>query len=288
MQRAVTSRVLQAELDFAAACPLLELHERIVEDQSIKDNHERLISMYNELRKKWYYEKLKKMIPFANDSMTIQLGEMFQHLHDIDSGDIPLPASAPQLDTQAQFASAAFNPSVGPSTHTNPAPTLEFQMKALYEDEVSKSLHRNYYINYVEELVSWNYYLLVLPVPLIFAQRRATEARVRHILTKRHGFSLWVGPTQAPTPSHVAGVYVKGRVEPGTVVALFPGAVYNSEMLQARRPFCLSVLIACFFKFFKDLTSANIPHRHRSHQMLVTSATPLYPVSLFHVLMKLS
>ncbi len=63
-------------------------------------------------------------------------------------------------------------------------------------------------------------------------QARLTAARVRDILTKRHGFSVWVGPSQAPTPSHQAGLYLKGRVEPGTVIALFPGAVFNSEMLQ--------------------------------------------------------
>lgn len=48
----------------------------------------------------------------------------------------------------------------------------------------------------------------------------------------RTGFALWLGPTQAPTPSHSAGVFLRGRALPGQVVGVFPGAVYNSEMRQ--------------------------------------------------------
>lgn len=44
------------------------------------------------------------------------------------------------------------------------------------------------------------------------------------------GFSLWLGPSQAPTPTHKAGVYLKGHVPSGTVVGLFPGAAYNADM----------------------------------------------------------
>jgi hypothetical protein len=136
VKRAIKSRMLQAELDFATACPLLELHERIVEDSSLADHPHRVFEVYKDLRKKWATETIGKLIPFANDSMTIQLSEMFQHVYDIDSGDIPLPASAPLLEGANRVASAAFKPSIGPSSHTNPAPTLQFQMKALYDDEV--------------------------------------------------------------------------------------------------------------------------------------------------------
>ena len=56
--------------------------------------------------------------------------------------------------------------------------------------------------------------------------------RQKMVLMRRMGYSVWLGPSQAPTPSHVAGVFLRGRAMPGQVVGLFPGAVYNSEMRQ--------------------------------------------------------
>ncbi|RYD91970.1 MAG: hypothetical protein EOP50_13425, partial [Sphingobacteriales bacterium] len=51
-------------------------------------------------------------------------------------------------------------------------------------------------------------------------------------MTARHGFSLWLGPSQAATAYNKAGVYLKGRAIPGTVVGLYPGAAYNGDMMQ--------------------------------------------------------
>ncbi len=86
-----------------------------------------------------------------------------------------------------------------------------------------------------------------------------SKRMVRDLMTRRHGFSLWLGPSQSASPQHPAGVYLRGRVPPGTVLvraahgfltpacrttvycklvrllftqALYPGAVYNSEMRQ--------------------------------------------------------
>lgn len=73
---------------------------------------------------------------FSSSVSLVQLSEMFQHLHDVDSGDIEIPAEPPVLPSADTDVSAAFQPSIGPSTHTNPRPTLNFQMKALYEDDV--------------------------------------------------------------------------------------------------------------------------------------------------------
>ena len=56
--------------------------------------------------------------------------------------------------------------------------------------------------------------------------------RQKMVLMRRLGYSVWLGPSQAPTTSHVAGVFLRGRAMPGQVVGLFPGAVYNSEMRQ--------------------------------------------------------
>jgi hypothetical protein len=61
---------------------------------------------------------------------------------------------------------------------------------------------------------------------------RDAAARLRLQLQARLGFALWVGPSQAPTGPYEAGVYLRGRAAPGAIVALFPGAVYNSEMLH--------------------------------------------------------
>lgn len=165
-----------------------------------------LHAAYEDALRQWRAEaSLGKKIAFANDSMTIQLAEMFQHLHDIDSGDLPVAAVPPALPPGAARSSAAFTPSIGPSTHSNPLPTLAFQMKALYADD-----------------------------------KAAAEARLRDVLQRRHGFSLWVGPSQSAAAGMKgdgkdaveAGVYVKGKAAPGAVIALYPGAVYNGEMLQ--------------------------------------------------------
>ena len=61
-----------------------------------------------------------------------QLSEMFQHLHDLDEGDVPPPD---MHDRQFLPPTAAHQPSIGPSTHTNPLMTLEFQMKAVHEEK---------------------------------------------------------------------------------------------------------------------------------------------------------
>jgi hypothetical protein len=116
---------------------------------------------FADISAKWSKEPLRSKVTFANDSITIQvrcvrrpatvyawphrcdvllrgrdlqLSEMFQHLHDIDAGDLPPAAEAsavPKLGVTAAHA-----PSIGPSTHTNPLMTLEFQMKALHSDQV--------------------------------------------------------------------------------------------------------------------------------------------------------
>lgn len=159
------------------------------------------------MRDKWVAADLSKKVSFANDSMTIQLAELCQHVADIDAGDVPIPATPPIVDARERVSSAAFQPSIGPSSHTNPAPTLAFQMKAVYEDEVASA-----------------------------------AVRTKQALGARHGFSLWVGPSQAPVgegpdgkPKPTAGVYIKGRVPPGTVVGLIPGAVFNGEMMRKPR-----------------------------------------------------
>jgi hypothetical protein len=86
------AKLLAAQQDFHLACSLLELNELIVAgvDQDL------LPSTFTSLRQKWGKEDLPRLIPFANNSMTIQLCEMFQHLHDIDNGDL-LPDTRKQL-----------------------------------------------------------------------------------------------------------------------------------------------------------------------------------------------
>ena len=198
-QRNATSRKLQASLDFAAACPLLELHEAQVTGRLRPEEAQ---AAFERSVAKWRDADLGKAIAFANDAITIQLAEMTQHVADLDAGDAPLPAAPPIQDAEAHgsgASSAAFSPSIGPSSHTNPGATLKFAMKALYADE-----------------------------------GHAADARYRHMLSQRVGFSLWLGPSQAPTPDAAAGVYVHGHAPPGSVVGLFAGVVYNGEML--RRP----------------------------------------------------
>lgn len=186
-------RLHAAELDFKTACALLELNERMVAGER---DLERLPLLHEELRQKWAASELSAALPFANDSMTVQLAEMFQHVHDIDSGDITVPARPPTLSIAERKASSAFTTSIGPSTHTNPLPTLRMQMKALHE-----------------------------------AEERSASIETRYALQARLGFSLWLGPSQACYEGHAAGVWLRGRAAPGQVVALYPGAIYNGEHL---------------------------------------------------------
>jgi hypothetical protein len=74
-------------------------------------------------------------IPFANDAITLQLAELFQHLADIDAGDgaeagAALSAALPPDIAAAARGSAAFAPSVGPSSHAGPRPSLALVMRA--------------------------------------------------------------------------------------------------------------------------------------------------------------
>ena len=194
--RDATSRRLQAAHDFMVAAALLDVHEAVASGER---DAARLANVYSAGRCKWAAADISALVPFVNDCTSAQIAAMFQHVADIDSGDAPLPATPPILDAGDANASAAFSLSIGPSTHTNPAQTLAFQMKSLYADEVA-----------------------------------AASVRHRHMLEARHGHALWIGPSQAPTPEHTAGVYLRGRAAPGTVVALYAGVVYNGEML--RRP----------------------------------------------------
>lgn len=159
-------RLLAAEFDFRHACTLLELNERLVAGAGSSPSAQALLR--SELLLKWAERPLSELIPFANDSMTIQLSEMFQHLHDLDAGDTAAPAALPAAI--APGAVAAFAPSIGPSSHTNPLPTLAFRMRAAYEDAA-----------------------------------RAAEVDVRRQLQERLGFGLWLGPSQAATGPHAAG-----------------------------------------------------------------------------------
>jgi hypothetical protein len=59
---------------------------------------------------------------------------------------------------------------------------------------------------------------------------------------RRLGFSLWIGPSQAPTPHHKAGLYLRGAALPGTVVGLYPGAAFSIDMrmrVRCARLLCL-------------------------------------------------
>ena len=196
--RASQSRKLQAELDFTAACPLLQLHEAIVGGERDPAALEALFAGYSAA---WRAPavSLGDKIGFANDAMTLQLAEMLQHVADLDAGEGGVPATPPLLPPAHRRSSASTTPrpldAAGPSSHTNPLPTLEFQMKELAA-----------------------------------AEAVAAGVAVRASLAARYGFALWVGPSQAPTPTSVAGVYLKGRCPPGGVVGLLPGAVYNPEM----------------------------------------------------------
>jgi len=134
--------------------------------------------------------------------MVAQTADLLQHLHDVDHGDLPTPAFLPRLEQPIGDSgkplpiTADDAPSIGPSTHTNPLPTADLVYKALQADEAADALQA-----------------------------------LRTLVGARAGFSLWLGPSQAPTPDNVAGVYLRGAVPPGTVVGFYPGAVYGKEML---------------------------------------------------------
>jgi hypothetical protein len=185
-------RKLAAELAFRHGCALLELNERLVAGDVLPAD---AAAARAALLREWAPSPLPRLIHFANDSLTLQLAEMFQHLHDLDAGDAAAPPAAPAAPALA--ATAAGAPSIGPSTHTNPAPTLAFQVRAALAEAGA-----------------------------------AAEAEARRQLQARLGFALWLGPSQAPTGPHEAGVYLRGRAAPGAVVALFPGAVFSEEMLR--------------------------------------------------------
>jgi len=185
-------RKLAAESAFRHGCALLDLNERLVAGDVAPAGAAALRAA---LLREWAPSPLPPLIHFANDSMTLQLAEMFQHLHDLDAGDAAAPALAPRA--LAVAATAAGAPAAGPSTHTNPAPTLAFVARAALAEA-----------------------------------RAAAEAETRRQLQARLGFALWLGPSQAATGPHGAGVYLRGRAAPGAVVALFPGAVFSEEMLR--------------------------------------------------------
>jgi hypothetical protein len=226
--RALSSRKLQADIDFSAASSLLELNEKIIAGER---DVCKIMDEYSNLQQKWRAAKLSEKIIFANDSSTIQLAEMFQHLYDVDAGDTSTPVTMPQLSREERRSNAAFKPSIGPSTHTNPLPTLQFQMKSLHEDAKSEA-----------------------------------ETAYRNTLTDRIGFSLWIGPSQASTPKNFAGVYIKGKAYPGSVVALFPGAVYSEHMLitpqdggHLGNPLVKRQIIPRFDGAIIDVHAANAP-----------------------------
>jgi len=135
-----------AAIDFAEACHLLDYNETIVAG-GLSQTDEEHRQLFTSLAKKWRGAPINKTIPFANDSITIQLSEMFQHVHDLDSGDAGVVAldrlhrgDEARGNSEKTLVPAAFTPSIGPSTHTNPSPTLALQMKARYADEVGSSV----------------------------------------------------------------------------------------------------------------------------------------------------
>jgi hypothetical protein len=195
------SKVRAAEQDFRKACSLLELNERIVSGQTGDAGAVSLPALYSSLQIKWASEPLPKLIPFANDSMTIQLSEMFQHLHDIDAGDLL------------------------PPTIVIPAQSGELLQEPKKVDKRAERRKQN---------------IKPPPIPLhvdppLSSQDDADEdaaQRLRLQLQARLGFALWLGPSQAAHNCFETGVFLKGHCAPGAVLGLFPGAVYNAEMLQ--------------------------------------------------------
>ena len=198
-----------AAVDFRSACPLLELHEALVAgaDHALAADAGAQDALFERLRAKWASAAVSSAIPFANDAITLQLAELFQHIADLDAGDSAGGAlsggkvggadSKEAADIAAAArGSAAFSPSVSPSSHgSGGKPSLALVMRARRAREGA-----------------------------------AADADARHALAARAGFALWTGPSQAPTAVARAGVYIKGHVPAGTVVSLYPGAVYSAEM----------------------------------------------------------
>jgi hypothetical protein len=204
---------VQAQADFALGAAMLEMHDRIHAGGATPEEvvrcvggeeggwwgrgRERMVGGrvrrdFVALQKKWQEKELAECLMYANEQMVAQLADLFQHLYDLDHGDVVVPAAAPSV---SQSTTSQHSPTPSPSTHTSPRPSEGFLARASEADD-----------------------------------RARAERAVRDILTKRAGFSLWLGPSQAPTPSHTAGLYLKGVAQPGTVVAIFPGAVYDSSM----------------------------------------------------------
>lgn len=141
----------------------------------------------------------------ANDLITVQTCEMFQALADLDAGVTPLAAAAP---TQAPHT-AADQAAPSPSLATSPLPSMQDTLRDM-ESQGTAML----------------------------------SGRIRAALAERLGFCTWVGPSQTPaelTPDDAcipgAGLFLQGHARAGSVVAIIPGAVYNSEMRQRAADF---------------------------------------------------
>ncbi|CAE7377855.1 ankrd52 [Symbiodinium sp. KB8] len=187
----ITGKNLQAKLDFQKAAYLAELYEMHRALMPVEEIYRLQDEVYLQCSKM----EFGQVVQTVNERLTTQLSELYQHLADIDAGDMPVPASIPTLPHGT--TTAADTPSIGPSTHTNPEMTLDMHVKISAGE-----------------------------------QEKAAKLQQRQLMLARTGFALWLGPTQAPTPSHSAGVFLRGRALPGQVVGVFPGAVYNSEMRQ--------------------------------------------------------
>jgi len=57
---------------------------------------------------RWEKEpSIAKLTAFANDGMIAQLTEQFAHLHDLDSGSVPIPAVLPTLQGEQAWRRSA-------------------------------------------------------------------------------------------------------------------------------------------------------------------------------------
>lgn len=203
------SKLLGAQQDFHLACSLLELNELIVAGA----DPDSLPATFSSLRQKWGKEDLPRLIPFANNSMTIQLSEMFQHLHDIDNGDL-LPSGSEEGGKGRSLHPSRRQMKSTPSAAN--ATTAEMATLTISPSSFMTKFPSQKLINKLNALDS---------------ELSAAE-RVRLQLQLRHGFALWLGPSQAAHGRYEAGVYLRGKCAPGSVVAVYPGAVYSSEMTQ--------------------------------------------------------
>jgi hypothetical protein len=219
------ARVLQTRVLFRDACTLLELYE-LRRAHTPPAELERVAA---EFAARFGAADVDRLLPLANARLALQLAEMFQHLWDLDAGDTPAPpvlasASASPAVVAPLPPTAADAPSIGPSSHTNPLPTLDLAVRSADADA-----------------------------------RASASIAARRALTARVGFSLWLGPSQsldsaadsadsarsfddatslprstgarAPGAPR-AGLYLRGFAEVGAVVALYPGAVFGADMRQ--------------------------------------------------------